>query len=266
MKVVLITGASAGIGEAFAKRLASEKHDVFLIARSENKLKSLCDELTAKYNIQAQYLAIDLMKPGADKTVFEEAEKRGLQIEWLINNAGIGSAGDFLEHNIQTELDMMHLNMDTMVGLTHRFLPQMRLRKSGIIINVGSMAGFNPIPYMNVYAASKAFVRSFTEALAEENRLFAIQTMLLCPGATETNFFNAANIGEDRKRSFSSKKLETPQQVVDAAIKGIAKKKRIAVSGMQNKVAQMLLTMVPNSVIVKAFGKTIRKKFELSLI
>lgn len=259
MKVVLITGASAGIGEAFARRLASQKHNVFLIARSENKLKSMCNELTAKYGIQAQYLAVDLMKPRADKTVFEETEKRGLQIEWLINNAGIGSAGDFLEHDIQTELDMMHLNMDAMVGLTHHFLPQMRLRKSGIIINVGSMAGFNPIPYMNVYAASKAFVRSFTEALAEENRLLGIQTMLLCPGATETNFFNAANIGDDRKSSFSTKKLETPEQVVDAAMKGIEKKKRIAVSGMQNKVGFALGSLVPNSVIVKFFAKMVRK-------
>ncbi len=260
MKVALITGASAGIGEAFAKQLASEKHNLLLVARSENKLKILCDELKAKYNISTQYVAVDLTKPDADKIIFDETEKRGLEIEWLINNAGIGSGGDFLEHGLKSEIDMMHLNMDAMVALTHRFLPQMRARKSGKIINVGSMAGFSPIPYMNVYAASKAFVRAFTEALEEENRLFNIQTMLLCPGATETNFFEAAKIGPDRKASFSSKDLETPEQVVVSALKGFRKHKRITISGIQNKFSRALIYLIPNSIGLPLFAKQMRAK------
>ncbi|NIJ55195.1 SDR family NAD(P)-dependent oxidoreductase [Dyadobacter arcticus] len=259
MKVTLITGASAGIGEAFAKRLAEEKHNLLLVARSESKLQSLCEGLIAEYNINAQYIAIDLTKPGSDETLFIEMQKRNLQIDWLINNAGIGSGGDFLEHELKSEIDMMHLNMDAMVALTHRFLPQMRADKKGTIINVGSMAGFSPIPYMNVYASTKAFVRSFTEALQEENRLFNVKTMLLCPGATETNFFDAAKIGPDRKSSFSSKKLETPEQVVASALKGLKSNKRITVSGIQNKLSRRIIHFIPNSIILKMFGRQMRQ-------
>ncbi len=266
MKATLITGASGGIGEAFAKRLAAEKHNLLLIARSGNKLQLLCEELAAKYAINAQYIAADLTKPDADKMIFEETEKRGLEIEWLINNAGIGSGGDFLEYDLKSIMEMMHLNMDAMVALTHRFLPQMRVRKSGKIINVGSMAGFNPIPYMTVYAASKAFVQSFTEALAEENKLFNIQTMLLCPGATETGFFDAAKIGADRKSSFSSKELETPEQVVASALKGIQNNKKVVVSGTQNKLVRRILHFVPNSIGLPLFGKQMRSQLNLKYL
>jgi short-subunit dehydrogenase len=263
MKVTLITGASAGIGEAFARQLASERHNLLLVARSENKLSVLCDELMAEYNISAQYIAVDLVKPNAHQVLFSETEKRGLQVEWLINNAGIGSGGDFLEHEIKSEIDMMHLNMDAAVALTHCFLPQMRARRSGKIINVASLAAFAPIPYMAVYGASKVFIRSFTEAIAEENRPFNIQVMLLCPGATETNFFEAAQIGPDRKSSFSSKKLETPEQVVDAAMKGLRKNKRITVSGFKNRIIARLTHLIPNALGLPLFAK--QKRAELNL-
>lgn len=263
MKVTLITGASAGIGEAFAKQLAAEKHNLLLVARAENKLEMLCKELMTKYGVNAQYIAVDLMKPDADQIIFEETEKRGLEIEWLVNNAGIGSGGDFLAHDLKSELDMMHLNMDAMVALTHRFLPQMRKRKNGKIVNVSSFAGFMPIPYMAVYAASKAFVSSFTEALEEENRLFNIQVMLLCPGATETNFFEAAKLNGDKKAAFSSKKLETPEQVAAAAWNGIKKNKRIVISGTQNKIGKFVLNFIPNVMITRMFGKQTRAKLNL---
>ena len=261
MNVTLITGASHGIGEAFAKRLAAEKHNLLLVARSERTLQALCETLTNQLGITAQYVALDLLQPDADKILLKETEERGLQVDWLINNAGIGSGGDFLEHNIPDEINMMHLNMDVMVALTHCFLPAMRARKKGKIINVSSIAGFNPIPYMAVYAASKAFVHSFTEAIAEENRLFNIHTMLLCPGATETNFFEAAQIGPDRKSSFSTKKLDTPDQVVVAALKGVKKGKRVVISGTQNKLAR-LLHFVPNALFIKAFGNQMRKNLK----
>lgn len=263
MNVTLITGASVGIGEAFARQLAIEKHNLLLVARSENKLSALCDELTAKYNISAQYIAVDLIKADADQIIFEETERRGLAVEWLINNAGIGSGGDLLEHDLKSEIDMMHLNMDVMVALTYRFLPNMRARKSGRIINVGSMAGFGPIPYMSVYAASKNFVHAFTAALEEENRLFNIKTMLLCPGATETNFFEAAKIGSNRKANFSTKKLETPEQVVVTAMKGIRKNKRMIISGTQNKIGKIVMYFIPDFVIIRLFGKQTRAKLNL---
>lgn len=263
MNVTLITGASAGIGEAFARQLAADNHNLLLVARSESKLSALCTDLMAKHPIKAQYVAIDLAQPGADQTVFDETQRRGLAVDWLINNAGIGSGGDFLEYELPSVLNLMQLNMAAVVALTYRFLPAMRARKNGHIINVGSMAGFTPIPYMTVYAASKAFVRSFTEALAEENRPFHIHTMLLCPGATETNFFEAARIGPDRKSSFSTKELETPTQVVAAALEGFRKGKRVTISGTQNKAAR-LLHFVPNALITKVFGQQMRTNLKLT--
>lgn len=262
MQVTLITGASTGIGEAFARRLAAEKHHLLLVARSESKLRALCTELAATYPITAQYVALDLVAPGADQLLFDEAQRRGLEVNWLINNAGIGSGGDFLEYDLPTILQLMHLNMDALVALTYRFLPPMRARQRGTIISVGSMAGFNPIPYMAVYAASKAFVQSFTEALVAENEPYHIQTMLLCPGATETNFFEAARIGPDRKSSFSTKTLETPAQVVEAALAGLKKHKSVTISGLQNKAAR-LLHFVPNALIVSLFGKQMRANLNL---
>lgn len=262
MQVTLITGASAGIGEAFARRLAADQHHLLLVARSERKLQALCTELMAAHAITAQYVAIDLAAPGADQVLFEETQQRGLEVTWLINNAGIGSGGDFLEYDLPTIQNLMHLNMDALVALTYRFLPSMRARQQGTILNVGSMAGFNPIPYMTVYAASKAFVHSFTEALAEENRPYHIQTMLLCPGATETNFFEAARIGPDRKSSFSTKTLETPAQVVEAALAGLKKRKTVTISGLQNKAAR-LLHFIPNSLITGLFGKQMRANLNL---
>lgn len=264
MKVSLITGASGGIGKAFAERLASEKHNLVLVARSEQKLKTLCNQLSSRHQIAAYYIVADLSKPGSDQVIADEIVKRNLEVNWLINNAGGGAGGDMLEYSLEDYHNMMLLNMNAIVALTYRFLPQMRASKSGTIINVGSMASFGPIPYMNVYAATKGFVKYFTQALWEENRLYGIRTMLLCPGATETGFFVAAKIGEDRKGSFSTKKMETPEQVVAAAMKGLRKNKIVTISGLHNKIAWFATTLVPVRVGLKIFGRMMRKSLNLN--
>lgn len=265
MKVTLITGASGGIGEAFATRLASEKHNLLLVARSEDKLKALCQQLSTQYGIRAQYIAIDLAKAGSDQVIADGVAKKDLEVDWLINNAGIGAGGDFLEYSLEDYQNMMHLNTDALVALTYRFLPQMRARKSGTIINVGSMAGFGPIPYMAIYAATKGFVSYFTEALWEENRLYGIQTMLLCPGATETGFFDAARIGPERKESFSSKHRQTPQQVVESAMQGLRKGSISTISGFQNKVSRRALPLIPTRFGLKLWGNLMRKNLKLTI-
>jgi len=264
MKITLITGASGGIGEAFARHLAKEGHHLLLIARSADKLRSLSEQLSQQYKITAHYLAIDLAKQGSDEVIAREVRDKNLQVDWLINNAGIGSGGDLLEYTMDEYRNLMHLNMDAMVALTHQFLPAMRTRRSGTIINVGSMAGFNGIPYMNVYAATKGFVMYFTAALWEENRLYNIHAMLLCPGATETGFFDAAKIG-DRKSSFSTKKLETPEQVVASAMKGLKKKSMLTISGFQNKVMKALLRFIPVKAGMKMYGNMMRKNLNLDI-
>ncbi|RFS17804.1 SDR family oxidoreductase [Emticicia sp. C21] len=263
MKVTLLTGASSGIGEAWAKSLAAEKHNLVLVARSENKLKTLCNQSSQQYGISVQYIVIDLTQPNADLLIFEETEKRKLIVDCLINNAGIGTAGDFTQIELADEQAMMQLNMITLVSLTHRYLKQMRERNSGTIINVASMAAFMPAPFMAAYAASKVFVKSFTEALSEENRPFNIRIMLLCPGATETRFFETAKINqEDKKALLGNANIQTPAMVVEEAMKGMKSNKTIIISGLTNKIGAKLGALIPNSMIMKFIANNARSTLQ----
>src|SRR3979409_570606 len=187
MNTTLITGASSGIGEVFARRLASQGDNLLLVARSEDKLINLCNELGRTKSTHAQYVAMDLSEPDAPARLFEETTNRGLEIDFLINNAGFGSMGDFAKLDLQPERNMIDLNVRALVELTHRFLIPMRQRKNGSIINVASTAAFQPVPFMATYAATKAFVLSFSEALWEENRPLGGKVMGVCPGVTDTN-------------------------------------------------------------------------------
>ena len=165
MNTTLITGASTGIGAAFARKLAARGRNVLLVARSEDKLIALCNELGRLTSIRAQYLALDLQQPDAAAQLFEETKKRELEIDMLINNAGFGSMGDFERLDLARELEMIDLNVKAVVALTHKFIAPMRERKQGTIVNVASTAAFQGVPFMATYAATKAFVLSFSEAL-----------------------------------------------------------------------------------------------------
>jgi uncharacterized protein len=257
MKATLITGASGGIGEAFARRLAEEKHNLILVARSESKLHALCDELMLKHQITAHYVALDLIDFEADKRLFEETEKHGFEVDWLINNAGFGSMGDFAELDLERELEMISLNVMSLVALTHRYLRKMRERRSGTIINVSSTASFQPVPFMATYAATKAFVTSFSEAIAGENRTFGITITALCPGPTDTNFFEAADA-----EPFQAKGIQTPEEVVEVALDGVRRGKQHVISGWTNYFGARLVNFVPNSLITKVIAKVLRPKVE----
>lgn len=265
MKVTLITGASGGIGEAFARRLAKEKHNLLLVARSENKLKDLCRQLSEQYAVSAQYIAIDLSLPDSDAIISEEVAKRNLQVDWLINNAGVGTAGDLLEYTLEDYQRMMRINMEVMVALTYRFLPPMRTNRNGTIINVGSMAGFTAMPYMTVYTSTKKFVQYFTQGLWEENRHHNIRTMLLCPGATKTGFLDAARITGDRRGPFFTQNAETPEQVVESAMKGLQRQSIITISGFGNKAGRVMMDLIPTRFGLKMWGNIMRKNLKLHI-
>ena len=258
MKVTLITGASSGIGEAFAHRLAREKHNLVLVARSEDKLAVLCDRLMLEHEVTAHYVAIDLNDYNADERLFKETENHGLEIDWLINNAGFGSMGDFSKLELEKELEMIGLNVLALVALTHRYLQQMRERKRGTIINVSSTASFQPIPFMATYAATNAFVSSFSEAVAEENRPYGIRVLSLCPGTTETNFFEASGIKEPVK----IKGTQTSEEVVEAALNALEKGKSSVVSGWINYFVTAAGAHTPNSIVTKTIGGMLRSKVE----
>lgn len=264
MNVTLITGASGGIGEALARKLAARKQHLLLVARRADKLKALCTELTQRFGIQAQYIEADLMKPGAAAAVFTETTKRGLTVDWLINNAGIGSGGEFADLPLPGELDMMQLNMSSLVALTHYFLPTMYAQKRGTIINVASMAAFMPTPYMAVYAATKVFVRSFTEAIYEECKPHNVRVMLLCPGLTKTNFMEAAGLANATGKALTDKApSQTPDEVADEALKGLDAGNRMVVAGRSNKWMARMTALVANSVSASYMANLYRSRLGL---
>lgn len=257
MNTTLITGSSSGIGAAFARKLAMRGRNVLLVARSEDKLITLCNELGRISGVRAQYFAIDLSRPGSALHLFEETKRRELEIDMLINNAGFGSMGDFARLDLSNELKMVDLNVKAVVELTYRFLIPMRERKQGTIINVASTAGFQSVPYMATYAATKAFVLSFSEALWEENRRHGVHVMALCPGVTETNFFEASQMDRPPMRT-----IQTAEEVVDVALRGLARRKSSVVSGWTNFLMVETERLVPRSMVIKLTGRALRSRVE----
>ncbi|TDQ11229.1 SDR family NAD(P)-dependent oxidoreductase [Pedobacter metabolipauper] len=267
MKVTLITGASGGIGEALVNRLAERKQDLLLIARNAEKLEEQCIQLSKRFGINAQFIAADLSKPDTAEQIFEETQMRNLEIDMLINNAGIGSGGEFSALSLRSELDLLQLNISSLVALTHLFLPQMQNRKSGTIVNIASMASFMPIPYMATYAASKAFVSSFTQAITQECIPYNVHVLLFCPGLTKTNFNAAAGIDNEKGAGLSSDyknaPAQTPEQVADEAVKALDQRKQFAVSGRMNRLGANVLALIPNSFITRNFAKLYRKRLKM---
>lgn len=257
MNATLITGGSSGIGAAFARKLATRGRNVFLVSRSEEKLITLCNELGRISGVRAQYFVLDLGEVDAAEHLFEETKKRELEIDMLVNNAGYGSMGDFAKLDLQNELKMVDVNIKSVLELTHRFLVPMRQRKQGTIINVASTAGFQSVPFMATYAATKAFVLSFSEALWEENRTHGIHVMALCPGVTETNFFEASQMDRPPMR-----RIQSPEEVVEAALRGLSRGKSSVISGWTNLLMIETERVVPRSMIIKLTGKALRSRFE----
>ena len=257
MNTTLITGASSGIGAAFARKLARRGRNLLLVARSEDKLIALCNEVGRVSGIRAQYVVMDLTEADAPARLLAETQRRELLVDMLVNNAGFGSMGDFTRLDLNNELEIIDLNVKSLVELTHRFLGPMRDNRQGTIINVASTAAFQAVPFMATYAATKAFVLSFSEALAEENRTHGIHVMALCPGVTDTNFFEASNIDRPPMRT-----VQTPDEVVDAALRGLPRKKSVVVSGWTNWFMVEAERFVPRGLVTRVAGKALRSRFE----
>ena len=257
MNTTLITGASSGIGAAFARKFAALGRNVFLVARSEDKLITICNELGRVSGVRAQYFSIDLREHDAPARLFEEVQRRELDIELLVNNAGFGSMGYFAKLDLAHETEMIELNIRALVELTHRFLVPMREKRQGTIINVASTAGFQPVPFMATYAATKAFVLSFSEALWEENRPYGVHVMALCPGVTETNFFETARMDRPPIRG-----SQTPEEVVETALRGLKRQKSSVISGWPNFLVAQSVRLFPRSLVLRVTGRALRQRFE----
>lgn len=260
MKATLITGASDGIGKAIAQQFATLKHNLILVARSEQKMASLCRELKAKYNIEAEYIVADLSKTEAPKAIYEECQKQNFEIDVLINNAGKGSSGEFSQNDLATELEIIQLNDMSLVALTHFFLNDMQKRKSGFIINVASMIAFIPSPYMAVYAGSKHFVKAFTYSIAEECKPYGVRVMLFSPGLTSSNFMKTkATDNSFGKAVSNSASTQTPEEVAKELAEAFTKNKSFHVSGFKNRISAKLAYVLPPSFIARNLAKQKRK-------
>lgn len=253
VKLTLITGASSGIGASFARQLAAQGKDLILVARSKDKLAALAEELSAAHGVQVHVIAADLARPGAAAPIYEETERLGLEVDLLINNAGYGKGGAFTELSFEVQADMIRLNVNTLVELTRLYLPAMRQRKRGGVINLGSTASWQPVPYMAVYGATKAFVLSFSEALAEEVRADGVKVMALCPGGTATGFQSTAGVWEEQRSS-----MPGPDEVVSDALRAFEQGKASFVHGLQNRAMAFFASRIlPRRLVARMAARTV---------
>jgi short-subunit dehydrogenase len=244
---VLITGASRGLGAVFAEELAGRGMDLVLVARSIDTLQGLADSLGARYGVRCVALAADLAASDAVTRIVTELERLDLRIDLLINNAGLGLTGDFLSHDLGQELASIQVNVQALVGLSHALGGEMVARGKGGIINLASNASFQPLPHMATYAAAKAFVLHFSEALKVELKGRGVQVMAVCPGPTATSFFDGVST-KMKDGAFDAAEL-----VVRRALRSFDRKKSVAYPGRFSvRVATLLPRLLPRSVVVSA--------------
>jgi short-subunit dehydrogenase len=245
-KTALITGASAGLGSEFARLFAADGHDVVLVARRRDKLDALSGEIAKKHGVRAIALAADLTDPAAPERIVGELGRLALEVEFLVNNAGFGTSGTFVELDAKRELDMVQVNVTAVVHLTRLLLPAMVTRGSGRVLNLGSTAGFQPGPFMAVYYASKAFVNSFTEALAFELQGTGVTATVSCPGATATEFAQVA--GTEKSLLFQLGAMGAGD-VAAHAYRAMMHGDVMAIPGMKNKIGLQSLRFAPRSAL-----------------
>lgn len=228
-ETVLITGASSGIGYELAKVFASHKYNLILVARSAKKLNELAELVRNQYDVKVDVIAHDLSQVGASKKVFDEVQSLQITIDILVNNAGVGNVGFFHETQLNKDAEMIQLNITALTEMTKLFSREMVKRKKGKILNVGSTGSFAPGPYIAVYYATKAYVLSFSKAIAKELKAYGITVTALCPGAVRTNFCKTAG-----KRDMPG--AMEASVVAKLAYEGLLKNKEVIVPGVQNKI------------------------------
>jgi short-subunit dehydrogenase len=243
----LITGASGGIGFDLAKLLAKDKHNLVLIARSEDKLKEIKSSFEKDHGINILIITVDLSVPESASKVFDELEKQDIHIDILINNAGFGDFGIFAECDWQKQEQMINLNILALTKLTRLFLPAMIKLGNGRIMNVASTAAFQPGPLMSVYYATKAFVLSFTYAIANEIKGTGVKITALCPGPTDTGFVSAASL--EGSKLFKTFKPKTSSDVALFGYKRMMKGKLLAIPGAMNKLMVWSIRFTPRKLI-----------------
>lgn len=248
--IALITGATRGLGYEFSKLFASNGTDLFLTARNSERLDSICRDLSERYSVNVDYIAVDLSQPMAANKIIEELNKKKLEINILVNNAGFNVYGEFNKTSLSDELEMIQLNLVSLTILTKLLLPNMIKKGSGKILNIGSTGSFVPGPLNAVYCATKAFVLSFSEAIAEELSGTGVTCTVLCPGATKTEFANRAGME-------NVKLFKIPGAVMNANVvakigyNALFKGKRQITPGFSNKLLVLSTYFTPRTIMAK---------------
>lgn len=248
-QTALVTGGSGGIGFEIAKVLARIGFDLVLVARKRDTLEAAASQIEGKFDGSVQVFAADLRRPNAPQEIFDFLHNENVPVEVLVNNAGFGLGGEFADTKLQRELEMIQVNISALTHLTKLFLPAMIKRKSGRVLNVASTAAFQPGPLMAVYYATKAYVLSFSQALAEELRDTGVTVTVLCPGPTATDFAASAEVGNSRL--FSAFGLAQPDDVAEFGVAAMMHGRRIAIPGIRNKIVAQSSRFAPRAIVTK---------------
>jgi short-subunit dehydrogenase len=254
MEYALITGASKGIGKAIATDLAARGFNVLLVARSEELLRQEAVRITALHPVKADYLALDLSTAKAPQNVYDWCRAKGYTVQALVNNAGYGLSGPFEKYSADDHVNMMTLNMSTLVALTRLFLPDLRAQPRSYILNIASSAAYQAVPGLSAYAATKAFVLLFSRGLRQELHKTSVSVTCVCPGATDTDFPNRAQVGP--KGLEAAERLNmSPESVALLATRAMLAGRAEVITGFINKLGATLAWLLPKTLVERAAGK-----------
>ena len=247
-RTALITGASSGIGLDLASLFAADHWNVVLVARSEAKLREIAAGLARQNGIEARALCADLSDPGAPQSITDRLSEHGVRVDALVNNAGFGLSGPFVATDLDKELEMIQVNVVALTELTKLLLPGMVARRSGRILNLASTAAFQPGPLMAVYYATKAYVLSFSEAIADELRDSGVTVTALCPGPTETGFSSRA--GSEQSRLFKGPTMDA-RRVAEIGYAALMAGKPVVIPGLRNRILAFSVRLAPRRVVTQ---------------
>ncbi|NIO09439.1 MAG: SDR family NAD(P)-dependent oxidoreductase [Deltaproteobacteria bacterium] len=250
----VITGASRGIGATYARALAQRGFDLLLVSRDASRLHALATTLQNTNGVEVETAVLDLAQPDAGHQLFVLSRQKREHVDLVINNAGFGMYGPFVDMPLPRIHEMLRLHVNTVVDSTRLFLPSMIERKAGAIINVASLAGFFPIPYLSEYAATKAFMISFSEALAEEVRPLGVYIQTCCPGYTDTDFHQTAGV----KSPSPLLKPQTSDQVVQTSLRALDRRKVHVTVGWQGRLTDFLSRYFPRTLLIRRAGKRVK--------
>jgi uncharacterized protein len=252
----LVTGASSGIGVEIARQLAGRGLGVTLVARRADRLRTLADSLTSSFGVRAEVIAADLADPDGRSAVADTLDSRGLRVDVLVNNAGVGTFGPVASASRQAEVAIVRIDVEAVVDLCTRFVPGMVSRRSGAILNVASTAAYQPVPGQACYAAAKAFVLSYSQALGAEVQRAGVTVTTLCPGPVETEFASASGLDIQVAKDTAPRSTWVPaSRVANEGVEGLARGQTVVVPGFTNRIGTVAGRLTPRRVLLPALAR-----------